>query len=261
MLRAKFLLLTCFTISFYQLKAQVIVKEHKFLYSYSDHSNCEFENLEITYPVFYYKNGKPLTNINDSVIKIVENEIFYLFEDNQKSFGFSDITGKTDTSIVIADTSASASDCDPISVIPMEGDVSYTVFINEDQLLSFAIRSSYHAGSGGHDAFADVAPLCYDLKTNSWVDLNTLFPDDFDTLLRTKADSLFEIENMNGIISEDDDFASVAVEKGNLTFYYTDHWGGKYFYREEIIPYEEFEKHLAPRYRKMLKNAPAKGKQ
>jgi hypothetical protein len=254
MLRAKFLLLICSAFSFYQLKAQTIVKEHKFLYSYANQSDCEFENLAITYPVFYYyKNGTPLTNINDSIVKIVESEIFYLFEDNHKSFSFADITGKTDTSIVITDTAASESDCDPISVIPMEGFVSYTILINEDQLLSFAISSSYHAGSGGHDAFADVAPLCYDLKTNSWVDLNTLFPDNFDSLLRTKADSLFEIENMNGIISEDDDFASVAVEKGNLRFYYTDHWGGKYFYREEIIPYEEFEKHLAPRYRKMLK--------
>ena len=254
MLSMKFCLLITFAFLYLQSGAQVLVKEHNFSYSYSDHLNCEFENLDITYPVFYYKNGQPITVINDSVQRIVQSNYF---EDNAAGYSFRDVTGKTDTSILINDT-ATIFECDEIALMPMEGSLNYTILINENQLLSFAMRLSYHAGSGGHDALYEVAPFCFDLKTNKWADVNALFPDDFDTILRKSADSLFALESMNEILSDDDQFPAVAIAKGNLTFYYFDHWGGNYFYRDVIIPYEEYEKHLAKRYRKLLKPAAPK---
>lgn len=237
-----------------QLQAQIAIKPHNFVYSEIDHVNCESQNVDITYPVFYSRNGKLLAEVNDSVRKILFTATQYFFEDSPNAtFLFSNPLFKTDTSISIVDT-LTEFDCDQIALMPDEESVSYRVFINTNQLLSFVIETSFQAGSGGRGGTIQAFPFCYDLKENEWIDPDALFPDKYDTVLIQKTDSLYLLESIAGDITDDSRFTGdVGVRQGSLIFYYSDRWGGKYFYREVIIPYEEYEKHLARRYRKLLK--------
>jgi hypothetical protein len=50
----------------------------------------------------------------------------------------------------------------------------------------------------------------------------------------------------------------VGIREGSLVFYYLNQWSGRSWDQPIIIPYEEYEKHLFPQYRKLLK--PSSGK-
>jgi hypothetical protein len=253
----KLLLLICFLVSFSGINGQAIIKTQHYIYNKTDYETCSAVNLEFTYPVFYSSNGKALTMINDSVHKLIGDFDFY--GGNSVSSiadkGIEATVFSTGTTSTLTDT-LNESDCDPVSLQPESSYLGYTIFINTNQLLSFSIDYSYHAGGGGHGGMANTWSFCYDTKEQKWVDLNALFPDRSDTLLLAKTDSLYLDEI--GLEAFDESFyftGDVAIKPGRLVFNYTDRFGATYFYREVTISYQEYEKLLLPRYRKLLKPA------
>lgn len=234
-------------ISWLALNAQVQIKKYHFAYHKLNREDCEAQSFEFTYPCFFENNGRALSVINDSVKAILLSQHW-----NEGSYLADFIENKKDVIINIGD-------CDSLinpgcTILPEEGVVNYTILISNDQLLSFTISSSFHAGSGGAGSINRVYPFCYDLKEGKLIGFTALFPDKFDTLLLHRTDSLYLDEIGREELNELFYFTGgVGMEEGNLVFYYANRWSGKSWYQGIIIPYEEYEKHLLPRYRKLLK--------
>src|SRR5688572_13581559 len=180
--RQKLLLVICFVISFSGMNGQAIVKAHRYAYHETDYKNCSSLDLDLSYPVFYSSNGNALTFINDSIYKLIGGLDF-----NGGRPVSSFINDKTDTTIIHPGTI----DCDPMTFDPESSNLRYHIFINENQLLSFSITFSYHAGSNGHGSISNAWNFCYDFKEQKWLSFNMLFTDRFDTLLQAKTDSLY----------------------------------------------------------------------
>lgn len=249
MFRQKLLLVIAY-LCFISANSQVLVKTHHYAYKETDYENCSAVDQELNYPLFYSSNGKPLSMINDSISKLIGDFDFYGGA-TVSSF----LEKSIDTTIIRNDT-ANGINCDRLSLFPETSYLSYTIFINDNQLLSFSIEYSYHAGSGGHGAMANTWSFCYDFKEGKWINFNALFADKFDASLLAKTDSLYLRET--GIEAFDDAFyftGDVAIKQGYLAFTYSNRLGAAYFDREINIPYAEYEKHLLPRYRKLLKPA------
>lgn len=228
--------------------SQALVKTHHYAYKETDLENCSAVDMELNYPFFYSPSGNPLAMINDSISKLIGDFDFY---SGATVSSFLEKSG--DTTIVRNDT-AKGINCDQLSLFPETSYLSYTIFINDNQLLSFSIEYSYHAGSGGHGAMSSTWSFCYDLKEGKWIDFNALFADKFNVSLLAKTDSMYLRET--GIEAFDESYyftGDVTIKRGYLAFTYTDRLGATYFYREINIPYADYEKHLLPRYRKLLK--------
>jgi hypothetical protein len=245
-------MLTCFAFSFFQVKTQVIVVKHHFTYSETDHVNCEAQDCAIVYPVFYFKNGQPLTSVNDSVRKILFDKLPYSLDGYNNSLFTGIIANGIDTSIINEDT-LTVYNCGWIELRPDESNVDYEICRNEKQLLSFAISWSFDAGAGGNGGGYYAYTFNYDLKNNCWLNLKTLFPDNSDTLIIQKADSLFLKENSVDNIDIDNRFTgNVEINKGKLIFYYRQRFGGKSIDQSVVLNYVDYKKWLNPKYRKLL---------
>ena len=243
------LLLIGFMISLFALNAQVQIKNYHFTYHKINCEDNESQEMDFTYPDFFAKSGLPLTEINDSVKAIVLEQYW-----NEGTYLTDFIASKSDMTINLGD-SLRDPDCSPL---PEEGFINYTVLINNDQLLSFKITSSFHAGGGGNGSLNLIYPLCFDVKENKWVDLKVIFPANFNLLQVLKADSFHSDEIGRETFNELSDFTGgVEIREGSLVFFYVNQWR-TYWYEEISIPYEEYEKYLLPQYRKLLKPAAPK---
>ncbi len=229
------------------LHGQVTIKQHHFEYKETDAQNCYVRHVDYTYPVFYSEKHN-LWALNDSVRKIL---LIYTLDEKESPLVYL-IENGIDTFITNAGPVEKKVECDQPEVFPDEEHLGYKIFINNDQLVSFAITSDYYAGAG-HGARTTVYPFCYDLKRNDWINFTSLFPATSDTLLLNKTDSLYLNQTAHEELNEWCYFTGeIGIQKGNFVFYYTNRWYGKYWYEEIVLPFEEYEKYLLPKYRELL---------
>jgi len=248
MFRLKFILLVGFVFSLEKLNAQVKFEEVHYTFDTTDYQNCWAESIDLTYPFFYSENGLPLTVVNDSIQKIIGYVDFPVADSID-----------VNNAIIGDDDSVYLPKCDPLSLMPDGTVVYYEMLLNDKHWLSFELSYSMYAGGGGHGGQVSFYTFSYDLKRKEWINLKSLFRDGFDTLLIQKTDSLFLGESGMDNLNEPNQFSgNVGMKHGNLVFYYYQNFGGKSLDQPVNIPYEEFQKHLNRRYRKMLKPKPAK---